>query len=60
MVFCIVTEKMWEEASTDVSSNEENDSSTVAVVKKKSGPKAEFQSPNKRTKQSSLMSFFKK
>ena len=60
MVFCTVTEKMWEDVSTDASSNEENDSSTVAVIKEKSAPKVEFQSPNKRTKQSSLMSFFKK
>ena len=60
--FQSVTEKHWEEISTDASSDEEikekakEGSSSLATKISK----IEISSPGKRTKQSSLMSFFKK
>ena len=59
-----VTEKQWEEVSTDASSDEEkenggNESPAAASLNSKL-TKLEVSSPSKRTKQSSLMSFFKK
>ena len=61
-LFQSVTEKHWEEISTDASSDEEikekakEGSSSLATKISK----IEISSPGKKTKQSSLMSFFKK
>ncbi len=57
-----VTEKVYEEVSTDASSSEEgkeNEDNAGSLIKNTLF-KNEKQSPSKRTKQSTLLSFFKK